>query len=301
MNSTCFESLPSAATTLLETVRVRLANNELVSSPRALFDNLHWTDVSVRFDAQPLMEDLPDLADRFRGALGRALERHRTKGDDVWSLLFGPQIELSNGAVTRPYLVKATRIRQEIHCLVRLFGFVDCWAKEILEALVEAGTGGIAIRMHGKLRAKLQPIETDIHTQFWSMPVCRSTQAKVKLASPLIIRHRQSLHGDMERFFFASSLRRVLGVASWCGVKPDHAALTELSSASWSVTDMDLYPVSWVRYSSNHEAGRTHAGMMGSFLLSEISELNRSILQVVELFNAGGGATSGYGQLAIFD
>lgn len=298
MSSSCFESAASANHDPLASIRRRLRLSRRCSSAETLFSALHWTDLSAKFDARPLLEEMPDLADRFRGALGRALERIGPDGETAWALLYGTQIQAENGVVTRPYLIRAHRIGNEINLLVRLFGFADCWSREIMSAMEETGSHGIALRMHGKLRVTLPLVSTTMQGHFWQPTEAYSRRLQIKAITPLILRHRQSLHGGLDTLH-QSCIRRLVGIANWCDVLPDDAALEQLDTHSWAITDQDLYPVSWVRRSSNHPDGRQHAGVMGQFAVDGLTPISRDLLTTAELFGAGGGTTSGNGELRI--
>jgi hypothetical protein len=295
-----FSSEPAAQVdmTLLGSIERRLAAAHMTEDLQELFSALHWTDVTLTLDARPLMEDLPDLADRFRGAFGRALERRRGDGDDVWSLFFGPQIDVGNGLILRPFAIQAARAGARITFLVRLFGFADCWTDQVLEAMHDAAETGIALRMHGKLRVALPVVSSSTRAHFWR-PLASGKRAKIVALTPLVLRHRQSVHGNLEAWHGAC-IRRITAFAPWCGVTPAMNILASLSASPWKITDYELQPVSWTRYSSNHPGGRIGAGLSGSFMLGDLNEPSLAILQLLESIHAGGGATSGYSQIAVY-
>ncbi|WP_237152172.1 hypothetical protein [Oryzibacter oryziterrae] len=242
------------------------------------------------------MEDLPDLADRFRGALGRALERLSPQTDDAWQLLFGSQLPLVNGAIVRPYAIRAHREKGQIICLVRLFGFADCWTDEVSHALVEAAQTGIALRMHGMHRVPLPVLSVKRALSYWQEPKTTARVIDVRFATPLIIRHKARVSGVLDSLYVAC-VRRVAGIARWCDVAPDTALQKVMMEQAWRTEDVDLHPVGWTRHSSTHPQGRATTGLIGRARISKLNATNISILRASEIFHAGGGATSGNGEM----
>jgi hypothetical protein len=97
-----------------------------------------------------------------------------------------------------------------------------------------------------------------------------------------------------------ASVRRLLGVARWCDLAADGELRRELFQPSWVIEDADLVPTGWRRHSSTHPDGRTHTGYQGTLRLGEVSDVGRLLLQSAEIFHAGGGASSGYGQILAY-
>lgn len=295
MNSTFFDG--ATPTTFLDGVRHRLATARPVEAAEDLFGALHWTDVTICLDARPLMEDLPDLADRFRGALGRALERLEG-GEEAWNLLFGPQLASQEGAVVRPYLIRAHRTGPEIQCVVRLFGFADCWTSEIEAALVDAAEVGIALKMNGKQRLSLHPQEVRRRSLYWPPPTGTYRQFSVRLLTPLILRHGAHVSGTLDSLPVAIA-RRLLGIARWCDVSVEMNLRSKLQATAWHIEDLDVVPTGWRRHSSTHPDGQAHTGYVGVMRLADVTDIGWLMIQSAEVFHAGGGATSGYGQIMV--
>jgi hypothetical protein len=88
-----------------------------------------------------------------------------------------------------------------------------------------------------------------------------------------------------------------LKMHGWCDPAADGGLRRELLQPSWVIEDADLAPTGWRQHSRPHPDGRIHSGYLGTLQLGEVSDVGRLLLQSAEIFHAGGGASSRYGQI----
>ncbi|WGD28406.1 hypothetical protein AncyloWKF20_11300 [Ancylobacter sp. WKF20] len=274
----------------------RLSSPQVHGDLETLLSALHWTDLTLVMTAPPLMEELPDLGDRFRGALGRRLEAMGPTGAEAWHLLFGPLFRAGSEEAIRPYAIAAHRERDAIIWRLRLFGFADLWAEEIEAAMRLAPVAGIALRRSGMQRVPLDIRSVTRALSWWASPPHEARRVRMTTITPLIIRRSRSTLGSLDGLH-SSIIRRLLAVARWCDAAASRSLLADLRSDVWSLADETLSPVGWVRHSSNHPEGVVNLGLSGHFLLSDLTPIGNRLTQSALLFHAGGGATAGFGWL----
>lgn len=297
--TTCCEAVTlKNLSALRSAVEHRLSSPDIHQDFEAFLLALHWTDITATLEAPPLMEELPDLGDRFRGALGRRLEQMGEVGAEAWHLCFGPPFGAGREEACRPFALKAERIGQQIVWRVRLFGFADLWAEEIMEAMRLATAGGLALRQSGRHRVPVRITTLERTAHWWCLGKPLGDVNLVTTRTPLVIRTSQSVNGTL-RGFKASAVRRLLAVARWCDARPARGDSELICDACWHFDDVSLAPVGWVRHSTNHPLGRSHAGFEGRFRLTGVNAKGALIIRSAELFHAGGGATSGYGRIHV--
>jgi hypothetical protein len=118
--------------------------------------------------------------------------------------------------------------------------------------------------------------------------------------TPLAFRagHRQI--ADLDRLGSAMA-RRLAALARWQDIAIDPADLRRLSKpALWRITNSDLTPARWVRFSSTQRRGQPVHGLIGKVNLDRVTERGWLWLSLAAELHAGSGCASGLGQVALF-
>jgi hypothetical protein len=265
---------------------------------------IRWTDVRVRARAPRLFEEPPDMPDRVRGALGRALERlaapHRADPwlepvPTAWDLLFSPEQIDGGPDSSRPYVIRTDRIANEIEVVVRLFGVAGALAGEIRTALLDAFARGLAIRPGGRMDVRLEPVEQSVTSFNGLAPGLAPSVARLRFDTPLAVRSGSALRINA-RSIEEAFHRRAAGVLRWHGV-----SLAVLKrELDWRLEVIAAPMTDWRRRSSTPTSrGMPMRGVMAHILIDAPAEETWLLLVLGELFHVGGMTPLGFGRFHI--
>lgn len=281
---------------------------EYVSVAYAM-QRIPWCDVTVAAERPRDFEEIPDLPDRVRGALGRALERSAAlhpstswlaRQPDTWTLLFGKPISLSRERAPRPFVVQTDVLRRAIAIRVRLIGLAAFRSREIADALKSALQLGIAIKNGARLRL---PLKTQLVSEEWnvglhSLPA--SNFVTLKCVTPLVLRRGDSISGSLSSLPMLI-FRRFHGLARWAGMDiamPSTPINREFTKCLRPPDDLQL--VQWRRRSSNPTMRDTLvSGFLGKLVLEGNLEPLMPYFGIANAFHAGGQAALGFGRLEV--
>ncbi len=283
----------------LDSVALRLSRRAEMEDVRQAFSRLHWTDIRIDARIEPLFDDVFDLPDRLRGALGRALERARaaeSEACDAWELLFGSRLARRVGSEFRPFVIQTESSRRELRILLRLLGFADCWTFDVAKACVAALRSGISIRSNGEMRVSLTPFRATSHRYWFDPNLMSGKRAMVSILTPLIVRSGANSAGSLTALA-SGALRRLGEFAAWSGVDIDLAA--RRGFGEWSIHELSLLPVHRSRRSSTHPDGEDLIGVLGRFVVGDLNERDCLLLRSLEIMHVGGRATAGYGRVRV--
>lgn len=297
MTSICSEQRLFAPA--IESVRARLNSAGEIDHLPQLLARLHWTDLTFSLEAPEVFEDVPDLPDRIRGALGRALERtcgnRKSSRCDAWTLLYGKQFLGDSGGEFHPFVITTDRTSDRMVCIVRLVGFADCWSEDVAAAAFEAFRAGIAIRRSGVQRVRLSVLGATRERMWFRPPAAFKPSVLLRFKTPLVVRNRRAVDGSLASLS-ASMRDRLLSVARWCDVCPSPQIMRRMHEPLWTVERADLRPVRWRRRSSTHPDGTALLGLAGDIVLGGMTETGLLLCWAMEPFHAGGGSSGGLGR-----
>jgi len=241
-----------------------------------------------------------DLADRLRGALGRALDDLRAAGDEGASALFELAFaggERADRARVRPFVLAVEPEGAELVVQASLFGWHRRWMQTLRRALEAAFARGIAVRPGHRHRVPWPPGEAQLR---WINEVRLAPpgdELVLDFRAPLVLRRRGGLSGRVLGTV-DSVVRRLQGLAPTMGLE------LEIDGEAWhwslrnlAFDDSDLRPVSWDRFSARDARVRQPGrGLVGRLRLAGDVALVAPLLTMGQLSHAGGRASLGYGR-----
>ena len=263
-----------------------------------------FTDIVADVSLPRLFEDPPDLADRVRGAWGRALERIASAGGprlagspSAWAVFFGPPVGAPGLEPVRPYVVRVDRHGHAMRVTLRLFGFADCWLADAQTALHEALAGGIALRHRGRVRIRLPPERAMIGRQ-WGIEVdSAARRLKLRFEEPLVMRSGHYASGGLDRLPDGLE-RRLSALCRWQDIDVASAS-AGTRGEGFAVLSDSLRQCGWRRYSSNQTAGHPVRGLIGDAVLDGLNPWSSSLIQSATHLHAGSGCAFGLGRIAV--
>lgn len=179
-------------------------------------------EINVRCPRPPQLEDHPDLPLRIRGALGQALA---ARGPTVphrldpfarprsYEVLFD---DLPDNA-GRPFAIDVDVTAGAVHIRVALFGDAGFYILDVRNALVDALSGGIALRLNGRQRVGLEPIACHQRRVVLGDPPDTCRDAVLLLRTPLVVRTGRRLSLSPTAVV-QGAYERMKGLAPWHGV-----------------------------------------------------------------------------------
>jgi hypothetical protein len=299
MISTSFDEERRCFAPSMASVRERLGAARGKTDLAGFLTQLHWTDLRFVLEAPQAFEDVPDLPDRVRGALGRTLERRRAclpeGACDAWGLLFGKHWRGESGGEFHPFVVRTDRAGNRMTCVIRLVGFADCWSAEIAASAFEAFEAGIAVRRSGHNRVPLRVIEATQERRWFSAATRPRPTIVLRFETPLIVRNRDAYEGSLEGL--ATSMRaRLRSIGRWCDATLTGADALIPDRRLWDVARTEIRAVRWRRRSTTHPDGTMMLGVVGDVELTHVSDEGFRLCSALEPFHIGGGASAGLGR-----
>jgi hypothetical protein len=268
-----------------------------------------YTDVVVETRAPELLEELPELPDRVRGAWGRRLEDIAARQNaqtwlneepSAWSVFFGPPILTSGLDPVRPYVIRTDRSGKHVTVTLRLFGFADCWLEDSFSALVAALEGGIAIRERSSHRVPFAVVDHQVQRHWGIAPTSRTARTYIALMTPLALRAGQRTQGSLARLGGALS-RRLRALARWQDADLiDPEEWRRIAQPDWTEADSDLSFATWIRFSSSQQSGQPIRGFVGRSILSGLDEDGWMLLNLGQVMHAGSGCAAGLGRIEVY-
>jgi hypothetical protein len=281
----------------------RLAHPHRTVNLVEALDSWRWTDVIVIGRLPPQFEEVPDLPDRIRGALGRRLEAKRdggTRAQSLYDIMFGT-ICGTHGSAIRPYVIRCDRCGDRLAVVLRITGFAALLAAEAAVALHAALEGGIALKSHARMRLPIA-VETMRILPRRGLPQRKSpTSAMLHFLTPLAIRRGSAVSGDLSRLplNLHNRLSALARWQDWSLVRPDADVLAAVRQLSF--LDLDLRAESWLRFSSTTGAKAAHIrGFVGRSIISGPVQQVWPLLRFGEYFHGGGECALGLGRYAIY-
>lgn len=258
----------------------------------------------VEAEKPPPLEVGVDLADRLRGALGRALEARGDGGDVAATALHEAAFtgrEPVTGAFARPFVLGVDSRGARLLIRLTLFGGCRAFAVAASAGLNDALARGLAVRSGHRHRVALASIA---HRQIWLNDVrvpAFGEEAVLDFQTPLVLRRRERLAGRALGVL-DSLVRRLTAVAQMMGLE---LAIGPAAWREWmralAVDDTALEPVRWDRFSARDARARQPAfGYRGQLRIGgDLTEL-APLLTLGQLVHAGGRAAMGYGRYRIW-
>lgn len=284
-----------------------------------------YCEIQCVVDYRPHLQEIPDLPNRIRGALGRALEA--SKHDDsalVWHLMFGPPAQLKGEDYARGYVVRSDIQHPNVVATVRLFGIMQNFADLIAQALQTALQNGIALDDQSRHRIRLeckkveciyfpdplflgQPGNTpaptgtagtallDTHENLESR--ARQFDLFIKFLTPLNIRKQNQTSlaaGGLAQNIF----NRFRSLTRWSGC--NIAIRFDARQFAGEIKAQDLQFSRWLHTSARHSrSGIDMEGLMGEVRLCQCNLAMLHLLRLGEIIHAGGGGARGLGRMLI--
>ena len=226
-----------------------------------------WRQVEFRITARrpKLLEDLPDLPVRLRGALGEALAKSpapiRGRHDPFdrpppFQVLFGDLGSERGRETPRPIVLDADVTSSAVEVRLVVLGQAMFWAQQARDAMIAALAGGITLRSGSRRRVVFEPLE--LETEVTEGLVCPAVgrDAVLVLRSPLVLRHGRSLKIDAHALTSALHARAE-GLARWQGLQLLDPLFSVTSTAKqFTVEGHDLLPIRFFRH-SRRQVGRS--------------------------------------------
>ena len=249
----------------LDLLKASLAAPPLEANIHELMDLWRQTEFRITARRPKLLEDLPDLPVRLRGALGATLAaypppvggRHDPFDRPAPFQVFFGDLGSNGGRETaRPVVIDVDVDRDLVRVRLIVFGQAMFWARQVRDAMIAAMVGGISLRSGSRRRVVFEPmeVETEVSEGLDCPSIARD--AVLVLKSPLVLRHGRSLKIDAHSLTSAL-FARAEGLARWQGVAllDPPSSLTQLADEI-SVEGHDLLPIRFERH-SRRQAGRS--------------------------------------------
>lgn len=258
-----------------------------------------WCSIDVVTERPHLLEDLPDLADRIRGAWGRALDRSAKESARIGvalgdctarDILFSaPRLPSIDGA--RPYAIRAQMTAERIAVQLKIFGFACHWADEAALALCEGLKGGIALKRGcQRIPLPVKSVQTN-HFNGVRTPDSGHHNALLQFRSPLVYRDHDATKADVSKWPMAL-LRRIRALARWNDFDLSfdesrfRTALRQLR-----IDDNEMILTTWQRRSQHHRKGPQHVlGRTGPLRISGPLDEWMPVFALGEVCHASGGS-----------
>lgn len=256
------------------------------------------------------LEDQPDLAQRFRGALGNALEAlcaypsarpdpfDRECPHELFYFWRSPTIDSCFGRteVAVPMIIRADMTSRSVQITIRLFGRAGMHRPMIETAAVRALEGGVSLRNHA-IRVPI-PVERLAWKRFdggendW---LSGASAITMRYRTPVIIRSGSKLRLDPEAVL-RSSLRRVAALAPWMAfeLEADSAALNKcIDNLAYQI---EIHPEKWSRTTSRKPGEPMSIfGYGGSMTVSGPLNPILPYIEIGAICSIGGECASGFG------
>jgi hypothetical protein len=281
----------------------RLAHPHRAVDAAEALDHWRWSDVIAIGKLPPQFEEVPDLPDRIRGALGRRLEAERGRGPRAaaaFDILFGTNWTARGNAI-RPYVIRCDRRGDRLAVVLRMTGFAALLAEEAAAALQAALEGGIALKSHARLRLPI-PVETMKIISRRGLSTRRPpTSATLHFQTPLAIRRGTAISGDLSRLPL-NLYNRMASLARWqdWALAPPQADVLA-AARRLNFLDLDLRAESWQRFSATTGPRATHIrGVVGRSIVSGPLAEVWPLLRFGEYFHGGGECALGLGRYAVY-
>lgn len=263
------------------------------------FGQAAWTDVILTANLPRLFEEPPDLPDRLRGALGRALERQAalrspwTKAlPSAWDLLFGGRDE------TRSYVIRSDRAGFTLTVTVRLIGRARPLAAEVAHAMIDALAVGVAIRARARHDVSIPVLRRRVieHTglRWTGSPVT----ALARFSTPLCLRTSGGELSIRPHDVADALTRRICAVANLQGLSL--AGSDAARRPPLNLEPVTAHEVAWRRNSSTPVShGMPIRGYVGDFRVHRPSDAVWRLLRLAEIFHLGGMTSMGLGRFEL--
>ncbi|MFZ5834198.1 MAG: CRISPR system precrRNA processing endoribonuclease RAMP protein Cas6 [Pseudomonadota bacterium] len=269
---------------------------------------LSWWEITIAADLPRDFEDVPNLADRLRGALGRALHRQAARPETGWlarvptpyEMLFGEAFTCAGKVVPRPFVIAAECGKGKLTAKLRLAGIAGSSVEPVCEALQEALERGIAIRHGGRLRVALtaQSATMAFHRGF-SLPAT-GNHLSIRLLTPLVVRHGSRASGSLASLPH-SMFRRLQGLARWDGFSVKEPEINFKDHLNCLDTTLEGFSASNERrHSSEHGSnGMPVRGFTGIWRIAGNIEPLAPLFAAAAAFHAGGETALGFGRMEV--
>ena len=241
-----------------------------------------------------------DLIVRLRGAWGQKIRSRAHAGcpaaDALLRACFG------NGHAVRPYLIDVRSRDIYISVSLTLIGSAHIWQDCAFETFVAMLTEapGIALTLDANsnrlpwrlLDARSERVEMFDPGQLMS-------SARVDIRQPLRLGAGKSLSVGLESLF-SGLARRVRELAAWshARVRPDSGSVPSIAQFG-RVRPMRLEHAAFWRNSSRAQVRALHIGLIGNFMVEEMTPLGWALLRFGEEFGAGQEISLGLGRFDI--
>lgn len=271
--------------------------------------NWRWADISLRCDRPKDLESGHDLADRIRGAWGRALGavRPRELGQRIlggrvtaWDLFFGRPLRAAPLPSSRPYVIEVESGARHLDLRLRLIGLAAYYCGVAEETLVAALEGGIALHQGGRQRRPLPVLRRQVLQRVGFPPVAEGEQVKLELLTPLVLRREGTMIASLASLP-GNLLARLRSLARWQDFDLVRPAI-DLNQA-WSSLQpfaSTLAVESWPRHSRSSGArAMPIRGLVGSISYHGNLTPFRELLAFGLRFHAGSAAAHGMGRFSV--
>ncbi len=267
-------------------------------------ENVRSCDIVVYALYPHLLEEIPDLPDRIRGALGRSLERtNLPDAPALWHAMFGDPPIIAECNYVRGFIIRCDRHRGLISVTLRLFGVLCNFCDTLVETLKGACEFGIALRSMGQQKRKIIVQHCCVfwrkgfaQADIWNQHRTQKNDIILKFITPVYLRGKQGkyLAGNP---LAKTVINKACGMARWWGVKASQPDLKLFEVGR--THDVDLAPSTWTHRSSRTgPGGLFRSGVLGKIELHSVNLNALAIFQLAELIHLGGGGAAGLGRIS---
>jgi hypothetical protein len=263
---------------------------------------LAFTDLAFWMRRPPYFEEEPDLADRFRGALGRRLEE-LARGDDIEAaadahalhgFLFGGDAPRE---LARPFVLRIDVRKNEIKAVLRLFGLAANYWSVAENAFAAACEQGVALKQNSKHRLRFEILTREHHACAGLPKSAVPQRATLLFRTPLAIRSGQ--HTKMElRTLPVNIAARLAKLLAWQGVmlEYDRRMLAQVAGRL-ELDQREMRWLSWMRHSSTtRDGGMSIGGFVGALRVTGDLQPVWPLLRAGAITHAGGETALGLGR-----
>ena len=287
-----------------------IAAKELSSSLLEFSNEFRLATLTARCDLPSDFEDLPDLPDRLRGALGNALERQQASSSTGWlslvpslhDMIFGPGIKHGSRTLSRPFALHVNISGKMLEIVIHLTGIAASHVASAEKALRDSLQSGIAIKHHSKHRVIVNCHA--IHTTWQHALELENLRREIRLVhkTPMRIRSGQSLSYANDKVI-PTILRRCNDLALWNGISIDEDIRRLVGLAqNIRIDDQRNIVTPWRRFSRNSgPAGQWKQGLTGHLILRGELQPFAPAFALAALFNAGSETSQGFGRVEFWD
>ncbi len=309
----------------------RLATSMVQPKPCVTIAELHqlWQhdDIELVCLRPPHLEDIPDLAQRFRGALGNALERlclfaprrpDPFDRESAYELLFEwPNPKVRVGKIQReiavPMMILADMQGNLLRFVIRLFGCAAIHLPIVRAAAELAASGGLSLRKGAhRVPLRVQAIRWHRYdgaaaTAAEANPAMAASSALLRFLSPVIIRSGSNLPGDEGRSgrlirlepwaIPRSAVLRLCALAPWMGFNLDVDIESMAEQARQLDYKVEIFAAKWVRHSMRNKGKAIPVEAYGGCIrIAAGLQPLLAYLRLAEQCGIGGGCASGFGR-----